>query len=173
MSHQDEPEPEQQVAQDVVFVESGMFLLAEPGTADVSFTPDNGLVFTNMPGVTVVVTGIATGDVNVTVEVRRDAPRHVELDTWDEVVDQSLTAPTGNVRVRGLADDPPDLPLLTPYGPGTYRVRVHARGRDTAPDGATFEPVEDYRIIIWSAPQVTDTVHKQTDAVGSSWRRST
>ncbi len=68
-------------------------------------------------------------------------------------------------------DDPPDLPVLTPAGPGSYRVRVHARGRDTAPDGVAEEPLEDYLLTVWPAPPRSDTVYKQTDEYGATWRR--
>ncbi|MEU2726066.1 hypothetical protein [Streptomyces smyrnaeus] len=76
----------------------------------------------------------------------------------------------GDMHVRALMDDPPDLPVLAPAGPGSYRVRVHARGRDIAPDGVAEEPVEDYLLIVWPAPPEPDTVHKQTDNFGAEWR---
>lgn len=160
----------------LVSVEAHMFFLAEePGTADRSpVTPHNGLVYTNHPSVTTIVTtivtGIASGDVTVTTETRQDAPATVDLDGWEEVIDHSLPAPLGAVRILTLEDGPADLPSLTPYGPGPYRLRVHARGRDIAYDGVTFEPVEDYHLITWPAPRTPDHIHRQTDQAGASWR---
>ncbi|WP_016906775.1 hypothetical protein [Streptomyces xiaopingdaonensis] len=54
---------------------------------------------------------------------------------------------------------PYDLPILTPRGAGHYRVRVHARGRDTEPDGFVEEPVEDYLLIAWPQPPEPDVIH--------------
>ncbi|MDJ1134516.1 hypothetical protein [Streptomyces iconiensis] len=161
-------------ASGLVSVEYRSFLLAEPGTSGRS-APEhyaNGLVFTTTPGETVILTGIASGDVTVNLEIRRQPPDTVDLDPWDEVVDHSLVAPIGEVRVLCVDDVPPDFPVLSQQGPGSYRVRVHARGRDTAPDGVTFEPVEEYHLTVWPAPAAPDHVHKQTDSVGASWRRA-
>ncbi|MFC9078739.1 hypothetical protein ACFTY7_17360 [Streptomyces sp. NPDC057062] len=75
----------------------------------------------------------------------------MEAGAWDEIVDHTVETTTGALRVTSVMSDTPRLPLLTPQGPGTYRVRVHARGRDTAPDGDAHEPVEDYLLIVWPA----------------------
>lgn len=133
------------------------------------FDTSNGLVF-SLPGQAVICTGISTGWVNVSVQVRRYPPAQVDADAWDEVVDHSVETATGVLRVTSVMSDAPDLPALTPQGPGTYRVRVHARGRDTAPDGAVDEPVEDYLLIIWPAEPQPDQIHKQTDHYGAELR---
>lgn len=74
------------------------------------------------------------------------------------------------MRVTSVMSNAPDLPLLTPQGPGTYRVRVHARGRDIAPDGVAYEPVEDYLLIVWPTEPQPEDVHKQTDRYGAELR---
>ncbi|WP_229877020.1 hypothetical protein [Streptomyces bluensis] len=45
-----------------------------------------------------------------------------------------------------------ELPALSFDGPGDYRLRVHARGRDTAVDLAPDELTEWYLIQAWPAP---------------------
>ncbi|MGW4202395.1 hypothetical protein [Streptomyces sp. NPDC004726] len=65
---------------------------------------------------------------------------------WDDDDILQVDSPQGDI--HGV------LPALTTAGPGTYRVRVHSRGRDTCPDGAVTTPVETYLIIAW--PQDPD-----------------
>ncbi|MFM9609209.1 hypothetical protein [Streptomyces niveiscabiei] len=89
---------------------------------------------------------------------------------WDEIVDHSVETRTGDLRVTCLMDNPPELPALTPFGPGTYRVRVHTRGRDTAPDGHVATPVEAYLLVVWPDEPQPDEIHKQTDHHGAQLR---
>lgn len=107
---------------------------------------------------------------NVSVQVRRHPPAQVDADAWDEIIDHSVETATGALRVTSVMTDAPDLPLLTPQGPGTYRVRVHARGRDSTPDGVADDPVEDYLLIVWPAESQPDEIHKQTDRYGAELR---
>ncbi|MGW4469302.1 hypothetical protein ACWENQ_06455 [Nonomuraea sp. NPDC004354] len=67
-------------------------------------------------------------------------PPPLETKGWDEVVEVGYESPSGSLVIvdnQGNA-----LPDLTPGGPGTYRVRVHLRGRKLVyqvpdpPDGA-------------------------------------
>ncbi|MFE4663779.1 hypothetical protein ACFRI7_02990 [Streptomyces sp. NPDC056716] len=133
------------------------------------FDTSNGLVF-SLPGQAVICTGISTGWVNVSVQVRRQPPPRVDADAWDEIIDHSVETPTGTLRVTSVMADAPDLPLLTPQGPGTYRIRIHARGRDTTPDGVPAESAEDYLLSVWPAAPSPDEIHKQTDRYGTELR---
>jgi hypothetical protein len=95
----------------------------------------NGLVRV-ADGVTIVITGIHTGDVDVTVTLHETAPAPDNRD-WQEIVEVSAHSASGDLRVRGMMDDlDEELPTLSFHGPGDYRLRVHARGRDTAIDQA-------------------------------------
>ncbi|MFD0336359.1 hypothetical protein ACFQZ0_30225 [Streptomyces erythrogriseus] len=94
----------------------------------------------------------------------------MDADAWDEIIDHSVETATGALRVTSVMTDAPDLPLLTPQGPGTYRVRVHARGRDIVPDGVADDPAEDYLLIVWPAEPQPDEIHKQTDRYGAELR---
>ncbi|WP_327191181.1 hypothetical protein [Streptomyces xinghaiensis] len=150
------------------------YLLAEPDTVAAELPlPDNGLIG-SLPGKAAIYTGVSSGRVTVSVRTLRTPPAAVETGGWDEVLDHSLHAPAGALRVRCLMADPPDLPSLSPYGPGIYRVRIHARGRDTAPDGVAVEPMEDYLILTWPEDRARpDELHRQTDRYGAGWRAST
>jgi hypothetical protein len=134
--------------------------------------PRNGLVSVD-PGIAVIFTGISSGPVTVQVQTRRDPPPPPDPVGWDEIIDISLRAPTGQLVVQGPMSDPPQhFPNLAVTGPDAYRIRIHARGRDSAVDLAVFEPVEDYLIITWPAPTATEIVHKHTDRYGSELRRT-
>lgn len=80
---------------------------------------------------------------------------------------EQLISPTGEaaiVHVGIAGGNAPDLPVLTPAGPGLYRVRAHARGRDIVYDGCESRSQEVYLFQIWSAPycrsQVLPKVHR-------------
>lgn len=153
------------------------FGLAEPGLLR-SLSPGgltNGLITAAPEGGAIVHTGIATGDVAVSVELRDEAapPGVPSWREWEEIAEITVQAPTGQLRVWALMADAPGLPLLTTHGAGPYRVRVHARGRDIAYDLALIdEIVEDYLIQVWPAPPAPELIHKQTDKCGAGLRRS-
>jgi hypothetical protein len=131
----------------------------------------NGLVGAGR-GAALIHTGIHTGVVALSVEARDSAPGSVELDGWDEVAEVSLTAPVGRVRAAALEATLDSLPDLTVAGPGDYRVRVHARGRDTSIDGVASEPVEDYLVVVWPQTRADERIYKQTDGYGAGMRIS-
>ncbi|WP_194238598.1 hypothetical protein [Streptomyces spongiae] len=53
---------------------------------------------------------------------------------------------------------------------GITRLRIHARGRDTAVDLAPDEVTEWYLIQAWPAPVQDANVLRQTDSYGASIR---
>ncbi|MFI8243407.1 hypothetical protein ACIF83_40240 [Streptomyces sp. NPDC085866] len=72
--------------------------------------------------------------------------------------------------VRGLMDDlDEELPVLSFIGPGNYRLRIHARGRDTAIDLAPDDVTEWYLIQAWPAPPQPEVALRQTDGHGATW----
>jgi hypothetical protein len=160
-------------AQGAVPVAYHTFWLADTGVngPQLPLTPRNGLIVAQ-PGIAVIFTGIHTGKVAVSVEVRDQAPE-VTTTGWDEVVEVAMEAITGRVVVTGAgADAPEHLPVLTQAGPGHYRVRVHARGRDTAVDLVAVEPVEDYLIVVWPGRPAPETSYRQTDQYGATLRQA-
>jgi hypothetical protein len=133
----------------------------------------NGLVQVT-DGVTIVPTGIHTGEVHVTVTLHETEPAPAPApgnDDWQEIVEISAHSASGDLMVRGMMDDlDEDLPLLSFSGPGDYRLRIHARGRDTAVDLAPDEVTEWYLIQAWPAPAAPVTVLRQNDGYGASVR---
>ncbi|OJF15413.1 hypothetical protein [Couchioplanes caeruleus] len=149
-----------------------MFYLADTG---INLRPPhdstNGLASVH-PGGIVVFTGISCGPVRVTVDARDAPPSTADTEAWDEVLEVSVHAPVGRMVVSGVFSDAPELPVLTTAGPGDYRVRLHARGRDTAIDLGVLEPVEDYLVIAWPAQLAPETSLKNTDSYGAGRRRA-
>jgi hypothetical protein len=95
--------------------------------------------------------GISDGPVRVRGE-RYSAAPPPDTGAWDEVAEIGFVAPVGSVRVVPLFEDPvPGIPVLT-SGPGTYRARVSARGRDTARNRFVDSPTEDYLLQVWPDP---------------------
>ncbi|MDN3028427.1 hypothetical protein [Streptomyces sp. S.PB5] len=115
-------------------------------------------------------TGIHTGDVDVTVTLHETEPAP-DNGGWHEIVEVSAHSASGELMVRGMMDDlDEELPVLSFNGPGDYRLRVHARGRDTAVDLAPDEITERYLIQSWPAPAQEVTVLRRADAYGVSVR---
>ncbi|MFJ9818630.1 hypothetical protein ACIRU3_25900 [Streptomyces sp. NPDC101151] len=90
---------------------------------------------------------------------------------WEEIVELPLHSVSGQLMVRGLMDDlDEELPVLSFDGPGDYRLRVHARGRDTAIDLAPDEITEWYLIQAWPEPAQDAAVLRRTATYGASVR---
>jgi hypothetical protein len=149
-----------------VYVPEGTFGILDAGELPVQ-TADwsNGFAVPMSQGA-LVVTGLHTGEVRVTA-ASLDGPPPVtakEGTVWDEIVEASVRATTGGLRVESLELGPVDgLPLLSPAGPGWYRLRVHARGRGTLPHRTSPQPVEDYLLLAWPAPWSETSVLRTSD----------
>lgn len=133
----------------------------------------NGLIAPAGPGAAMICTGIHSGRAALAIEPRRAAPPGVDLNGWDEIVEITLSAPTGQLRPAALMAGPADalFAALTMTGPGSYRIRVHARGRDTLVDGVSRDPVEEYRITAWPGPLEPGRIYRQTDTYGATVRK--
>jgi hypothetical protein len=141
----------------------------------------NGLVEV-VPGGVLIRTGADAGTVRLHLAVSAGPPAEVDTAGWDEVVEVSWTAAVGSASVLGPAGpgEPVGRPrpgtglgVLTPPWPGTYRLRVHATGRDDAADqdtavaaGHAWSDGESYRLEVWPAPTAPDVVYKRSDRVG-------
>ncbi|MGP3913739.1 hypothetical protein [Nonomuraea sp. 10N515B] len=133
---------------------------------------DNGLIaVADEPEGATILTGISIGAVDVTVQPTEEPPP-LDLDSWEEIVEVSIESTSGSLIVCGLDGDLPNLPNLAWRGKGFYRLRVHARGRDTMPDGsAGATPVEHYLIISWPAEPQPDMPFKYADVFGAGIRQ--
>jgi hypothetical protein len=122
-----------------------------------------------------VVCGTHFGRIRITVEVRDDEPA-AAFDGWAMVVDVSHHSNTGRTWLGDMdTGGPPELWNLTPGGPGWYRVRVRARGRDAARAAGTacFDadpPIEEHAVAIWPAPPAPDVVRRSEDEIAGGPR---
>ncbi|MER5449256.1 hypothetical protein ABT065_27070 [Streptomyces sp. NPDC002764] len=136
-----------------LFVAEGTFGVLDGGDIPVD-TADwsNGLAAPMSHGA-IILTGIHTGDVQVTAEPLDTPPPVGDTTIWEEIVETSVHCPSGQLLVESLDLGPAEeLPNLATGGPGWYRLRVHAHGRGTNPDGTDSEPVERYLLTAWPAP---------------------
>ncbi|MEV4342725.1 hypothetical protein [Streptomyces sp. NPDC049590] len=69
-----------------------------------------------------------------------------------------------------MTDLDEDLPSLVAAGPGSYRLRVHARGRDLAVDLVPDTITEHYLLQCWPAPPAPPSVLRTTDTYGAQVR---
>jgi hypothetical protein len=131
----------------------------------------NGLVSRDA-GWTYVHTRVDSGEVRVAAETYGSEPPPV-LGGWEDVVEVLAPAPDGELMLDGVTIGAPEgYPSLSPAGPGDYRVRVHARGRDVPPWEAPDSVTEDYLVQVWpAAPGLPSlTVLKATSAYGAELR---
>ncbi|MFD5519627.1 hypothetical protein [Streptomyces sp. NPDC127066] len=153
----------------LVRAEYHLFQITDPqGTvADDLDATHNGLV-SAAGGVIEVATGIHTGTVRVTVEPHSQRPDPAP--GWEEIAEMPCHSPSGELLVKPMMDDPADLPSLASQGPGRYRLRVHALGRDTAVDQSTDDVVESYLIQSWPAAHQDALLVHATDVYGAEVR---
>ncbi|GAA2768533.1 hypothetical protein GCM10010103_75750 [Streptomyces paradoxus] len=154
----------------LVHAEYHLFQITDPQgpVADDLDASHTGLVAAD-GGAIEVTTGIHTGDVHVTVEPHSKRPMPAR--GWEEIAEISCDSPSGELLVTSSMDDPADLPSLASQGPGSYRLRVHALGRDRAVDQTTLdEAVESYLIQSWPAAHQDALLVQATDTYGAQVR---
>lgn len=130
----------------------------------------NGLIAVT-PDRAYIHTGMEQGPAEVRVQIFDQAPQ-ADLGGWDEVVEVSFTSTHGNAFL-GTPGDSVDFNLAA-SGPGTYRLRVHAKGRDAFPGRKLGrrkpEAEEEYLLYAWPAPGSPESILKTTDEVGQELR---
>jgi hypothetical protein len=94
--------------------------------------------------------GISMGPVSVEVREYEAEPRR-EPSGWEDVAEFSVLVRDKPAYIGGFNQDFRTTPDIGTAGPGWYRLRVHARGRATAPDLVVTEPTEDYLVQVWRA----------------------
>jgi hypothetical protein len=117
---------------------------------------ENGLI-SSQPGSAQIWTGVHTGNVFVTVEVRSSPPDEPQSAEWPDVAEVDLYSTHGAVQVSSLmAHLERELPVLTQDGAGRYRVRVCGRGRDQGEFSIPASP-EEYLILTWPIEEQSST----------------
>ena len=119
--------------------------------------------------------GAERGYVQVSAELRGGPADMAGVDEWDEVAEASIVVRGNQVWVRSLEDGPDgadgDLPPLAVFGPGDFRVRVYASGRDASRD-ALGESGERFHVMLWRAPFLGPLSVRATDELGYELRLS-
>ncbi|MFF0205930.1 hypothetical protein [Streptomyces sp. NPDC005017] len=154
----------------LVFTEYHLFQITDPeGAVSDDLRPTHNGLVSAVAGNIEVLTGIHSGNVDVTIELHPQQPDPAA--GWEEIAEISCHSPSGEMLVTPLMDDPADLPSLAHQGPGTYRLRLHATGRDRNTDGTSVHGVvESYLIQSWPATHQDALLIKATDAYGSGVR---
>ncbi|MDT0471385.1 hypothetical protein ACIQKE_22795 [Streptomyces griseoviridis] len=149
-----------------VYVPEGTFGVLDAGEIPVQTADWSNRLAVPMSQGALIVTGIHTGAIRTTATALTGPPAASRDDSWEEIAEVSVRVPTGLLRVESLEQGPADgLALLSPAGPGWYRLRVHARGRNVLPEKASAEPVEDYLLVTWPAPQSDAHIIRSSDRI--------
>ncbi|MER5587342.1 hypothetical protein ABT090_37680 [Streptomyces asoensis] len=136
-----------------VFVNEGLFGVLDHGKISIQTADFSNSLVVPMASGAFILTGINTGFVHVETRVTSERP-DIDVGSWEEVVEVSVYAPAGDLKVESL-ELGPDLEsphLLSSEGPAWYRLRVHARSRELLRDKVSMEPAENYLLIVWPAP---------------------
>ncbi|MGW1767300.1 hypothetical protein ACWCQL_24950 [Streptomyces sp. NPDC002073] len=150
----------------VVFVNDGLFSICDDASTEVETTRwSNGLLAPMNHGAWIK-TGIHTGPVTVQTRLLDQAPP-LDSGPWEEVVEASVHSPDGALAID--PGNPADEPAyLSVRGPGWYRLRTHAFGRNRNPDGVDDQPVETYLIEAWPQPWTPQTVLRTSPKIEAS-----
>ena len=140
------------------------------------YTADNGLV--EVTDTTAVIgTGTDMGPIHLGAQVVDSAPPEEsaawQSAGWESVTEVSLVSPDGRFASVSLAATE-EGPLTVHVGaPGSYRLRIHAKGRDEGwRQEMPEEPVETHLIIFWPAPAAPVRMLRGADEVGQTMGRS-
>jgi hypothetical protein len=130
----------------------------------------NGLIVILSSGAKIY-TGVYSGLVAVTLRLTGQAPEPSSLDEWDEIVEAPIVSTAGQLWIETYEGGRvPGFPILSSKGPGNYRLRAHARGRDKNYDHVCDKSEEEYLLILWPAEPAPTEIIKVTDRCGASLR---
>jgi hypothetical protein len=126
----------------------------------------NGLLGAALPGVLVMVTGTAVGDVGLRVAVHGSEPPVGAQ--WGDVVEAPFTPVGREVQVAGLMNA---VACVIELAPGDYRARWSGRGIDEAYDLAVGpgDPLVDvFELALWPAAPAPDAILRRGSRSGSA-----
>lgn len=102
--------------------------------------------------VPLIYTGVASGPVELAVEVLGERPERTATG-WEDIHEVSLTFPEGKAYFNESAGrDRKNVGFIQGHEKGSYRARLHATGRDTAFDDVVEVPVERHLVQFWKEP---------------------
>jgi len=121
-------------------------------------------------------TGIAMGQVNLTIEVLDIAPGAIDdRRLWEAVSEVSFEARTRGACIAFMAEgpEPPFDSLELATGTGWYRVRAHAIGRSLDFDAVVTEnPREEHLLQLWRTDGFQPARHHRVDDPwGRQWAK--
>lgn len=164
-----------------LYVQDHGFLIA-----DANVDPDFSVLdySTGLAGVTdaaaLVAAGIDRGYVSVSAAVLDERPaldtsaQWALIDGFHDIAEFSLHADHGQLTVAPLesrADSTTEtLPLLSPFGSGPYRIRLHASGRDRHYDQVVDDSGEHFHVLAWPEPVSAPLLIKATSRCGYGLR---
>ncbi|MEU8897267.1 SMI1/KNR4 family protein [Nocardia sp. NPDC048505] len=133
---------------------------------------NSGLCGAAVPGALFLHTGLHSGDVGFTVEVRGQAPALAPA--WEDVVEVSFYPLSDqSLLVQWPGEDSWELELKEGLD---YRVRYCAQGMDQAREKAVRlddEPLQDrYLLQFWPAPPEPDRIVRQTSQTAAYWHEN-
>lgn len=121
----------------------------------------NGLLGAAEDGMLRLITGVADGEVRLTVHV---VEREPQLDdSWEDCVEASFSPPAP---VVALFDWDGAAVFEFPLGEDSYRVRYTTRGADAGHAGAETEVSG---LLFWPAPPGPDVIVRQTSKSAAYW----
>jgi hypothetical protein len=124
-------------------------------------------------GLVMVLTGTQFGTIACSVQPG-DTDPGLDGAQWDEVIEFSLAVSPGSpgLGISAMDGGPDELAVLTAAGPGSYRLRLHVRGRDAGAglDVVTGAPVEEHLLQVWPAAVSGTIIRKASDAFGRAIR---
>ncbi|MCJ0869299.1 hypothetical protein [Streptomyces sp. AP-93] len=154
----------------VIFVNDGMFAITGGSVYSVESADWSNALAAPMDHGAFILTGIHTGLVNVQTLIT-STPPPADTAGWEEVVEVSVHADEVDLALHYFQGEGPDEPpALSNQGPGWYRMRVHARGRDLLRDGVSEEPVEDYLLTAWPQQPTTAATLRTSQRIDQSLR---
>jgi hypothetical protein len=145
-----------------IYVQDHVFFLTDRDVTSPFETMDHSTGMAGVMGSAALInTGINRGYVAVSTQPVDHEPelntaeQWAGLASWEDVVEVSLWVPNGTLTVEQLEYRPfaarPQVPVLSPHGPGHYRLRIHASGRDRHYDEVIDQSGERYHIVAWPA----------------------
>jgi hypothetical protein len=152
-----------------LFVDYGQYFVRDVAAdAPMFWTGATGLIGSRGDAATVA-TGTHTGYVSLTVLLVDVAPP-LDLGPWDDVVEVGMTSPHEELEIYDWSYPSESVGGMAGSGSKSYRLRVHARGRDAARDGTGEDGAEQHLIVAWPDKDQSTVIHKATDQVGAYLR---